>query len=71
MLVHDAYKIRYRFFQKRDNSVHYCGWYENNKTAREKRAGANWKRKNDARVVQTHVDLKNIKWAGLNSPTEV
>ena len=27
--------------------------------------------KNDARVVQTHVDLKNIKWAGLQSPTEV
>ena len=29
------------------------------------------KRKNDARVGQTHVDLKNIKWAGLQSPTEV
>ena len=27
--------------------------------------------KNDARVVQTHVDLKNIKFAGLQSPTEV
>ena len=26
------------------------------------------KRKNDARVVQTHVDLKNMKWAGLYSP---
>ena len=29
------------------------------------------KHKNDARVVQTHVNLKNIKWAGLQSPTEV
>ena len=29
------------------------------------------KRKNDERVVQTHADLKNIKWAGLQSPTEV
>ena len=29
------------------------------------------KSKNDERVVQTHADLKNIKWAGLQSPTEV
>ena len=29
------------------------------------------KRKNDARVVQTHFGLKNIKRAGLQSPTEV
>ena len=41
MLVHGAQKIEYRFFQKRDNSVRYCGRYENNKTARGKRAGAN------------------------------
>ena len=29
------------------------------------------KRKNDACVVKTHVDLKSIEWAGLQSPTEV
>ena len=29
------------------------------------------KGKNDARVVQTHIDLKNIQWADLQSPTRI
>ena len=41
MLEYDAHKIKYRFFQKRDNSVRNCGRYENNKTASGKRARAN------------------------------
>ena len=41
MLVYNAHKIIYRFFQKRDDSVRYCDRYENNKASRRKRAGAN------------------------------
>ena len=37
MLEYDAYKINIDF-SKRHNSVRYCGRYENNKTARGKRA---------------------------------
>ena len=38
-----AIKWNIDFFQKRYNSVRFCGRYENNKTARGKRARAYWK----------------------------
>ena len=60
--IHDVHKIRYRFFQKHDNSVRYCGDAKTTKLHVGKVQAQTEKKKNDTCVVQTHVSQKKIKW---------
>ena len=72
MLEYDAHKMKYRFSFK--SAIIPCAIAADMKTTELHVENVHVqieKRKNNKRVVQTHADLKNIKWAGLQSPTEV
>ena len=62
MLVHDIYKIRYRFFK---NKISPCATAADAKSTKLHVAHVQvqiLKNESDICVVQTQVDLKNIKW---------